>query len=96
MPLAKDLSAYEDIRPYFERALESLKGIRINTPSNGDAVSMRSRFYAMRKLERARSLEIFEPGDSRRGISPYENLKIEVVDNQILIRHVAPITVEDL
>lgn len=96
MPLAKNISAYEDIRQHFDRALQATTGIRITKASHGAAVSMRARFYAMRKLERERSLEIYEPGDPRRGASPYENLSIEVEDNAILIRHVAPDLVEDL
>lgn len=96
MPLAKNLSAYEDIRPHFDRALQSIRGIRINTPSHGAAVSLRARFYAMRKLERERSIEIYLPEDPRRGMSPYENLSIEIDDTAVILRPVAPITVEDL
>lgn len=96
MPLAKNLSAYEDLRSHFDRALQSVNGIRITTPSHGAAVSMRARFYALRKLEREHSIEIYDPGDERRGRSPYENMSIEVEDNQILIKHVAPILIEDL
>lgn len=96
MPLAKNLSAYEDIRRHFDRAVQSKIGIRINTPTHGAAVSMRARFYAMRKLEREASVLIYEPEDPRRGSSPYENLSIEVEDNAVLIRHTEPITIEEL
>lgn len=96
MPLAKNINAYEDIRQHFDRALQSQAGIRITTPTHGSAVSMRARFYAMRKLERERSLELYEPGDPRRGVSPYENLSIEIEDNSVVLRHTAPIVVEDL
>lgn len=96
MPLAKNLNAYEDIRPHFDRALQSANGIRITTPTHGAAVSLRARFYSMRKLEREQSLQIYDPEDPRRGVSPYENLAITVEDNAVILRHVAPLMVEDL
>lgn len=96
MPLAKNLSAYEDIRPHFDRALQSVNGIRINTPTHGAAVSLRARLYALRKLEREDSLDKYEPEDPRRGVSPYENLKIEIEENSVTLRHTEPITVEEL
>lgn len=96
MPLAKNLTAYEDLRPHFNRALQSVNGIRITCASYGAAVSMRARFYALRKLEREHSVEVYEPEDARRGLSPWENLAIGIQDNCILITHSEPIVVEEL
>jgi hypothetical protein len=96
MPLAKNLSAYEDLRPHFDRALVSPRGIRITVASSGAAVSLRSRLYALRKLEREASIDVYDPGDLRRGTSPYENLAITIEDNAVLITPRAPPKVEDL
>lgn len=96
MPLAKNLSAYEDLRRHFDRALISPKGIRITVASSGAAVSLRSRFYMLRKLEREASIDLYPPGDERRGASPYENIAISTLDNTVLLTHSTPPKVEDL
>jgi hypothetical protein len=96
MPQAKNIAAFEDLRPHYNRALQSPNGIRIRCASSGAAVSMRARFYTLRKLEREASVDLFPPEHPLRGLSPYENLSISIEDNCVVIRHTEPIVVEDL
>lgn len=96
MPQAKNIAAFEDLRPHFNQALQSPNGIRIRTASKGAAISMRARFYTLRKLEREASVNLYEPEHPLRGLSPYENLSISIEDNSVVIRHTEPITVEEL
>lgn len=96
MPLATDSRAYEDIRPYFEKALASEKGIRVELPTKGQAVNLRQRLYTLRKLDRIASTDTFDIGDERYGVSPYDLLNIEVQDNVLLITHRAPNKVSEL
>lgn len=96
MALSKTLSDYEDIRPKLDHALTTEKGIRVLLPDHGKAVHMRQRCYALRKLEKRASQDIFEIGDERRGTSAYDNLEFAVVDCAVEIRKVASMIVEEL
>lgn len=96
MALSKNIAEYEDCREHLDRALASDKGIRINTDSHGTAVHLRQRIYKLRQLEKVRSLEIYEIGDPRRNVTPYDDLSAVVVDSSVEIRHRQPMTVEDL
>ena len=96
MALSNNIASYEDIRLHLDRALGAETGIRLRCNSHGQAVHMRQRLYKLRALEREQSLELYEPGDSRRATSAYDLLKIEVEDEHVLILQIAPIVVEDL
>lgn len=97
MALSNDLKSYEDIRPYFERALATEKGIRLETRSRGQAIHLRQRLYKLRQLDRLRSTDLFEPGDERRGVSVYENVEVIIEDEvNVIIRPIEPVRIEEL
>jgi hypothetical protein len=96
LALSKNITEYEDCREHLDRALSSQRGIRINMPSSGGAIHLRQRMYKLRQLEKLKSLEIYEMGDSRRNKSAYDNLTITVVGDSVEVRHAEPLTIEDL
>lgn len=96
MSLSQDINTYEDIRPHLDRALESPRGIRVTTRNKGQAIHLRQRLYKLRSLDTKRTLELFDPGDSRRGVSIWKDLVISIEDNAILIQHGEPIKIEEL
>lgn len=96
MALSKNIVEYEDCREHLDRALQSANGIRITLATNGQAVHLRQRLYKLRQLEKVRSTEIFDVGDERRLVTPYDNLSISVKDNAVEIRHSIPPVIEEL
>jgi hypothetical protein len=96
MALSRDITTFEDIRPYLDQALSAEKGIRITTPSKGSAVHLRQRLYTLRALERKNSLSIYDVGDERRGKSAYDDIAISVDECAVEIRKTTPIVVQEL
>lgn len=96
MPLPSQIELYEGIRPYFDRALESPRGTKITCADHGQAMHLRQRLYKLRQLEQVRSQTIFEPGDTRYGTSPYDNLVCKVEDNALMILRREPLVIEDI
>lgn len=96
MPLPTDIRLYDDIRPHLDRAVESRAGIRITCATKGQAINLRQRLQKLRQLEKARSVDLYEQGDDRRAVTPWDNLHMTVKDNALLLEHRQPISVEDL
>lgn len=96
MALSNDITSYEDVREYCDRALTSPKGIRVTPPTPGGAVHLRQRIYKLRQLERANAVAIYEIGHPLRGRSAYDNIIVNIVDGAVEITVGEPIQVEEL
>lgn len=98
MPLTNNISDYEAVRVYLDRALESPAGIKITLPSHGQAVHLRQKLYKLRQLETRASVDVFPVGDDRRGASPWDGLSIQVEKGscELRILHQTPIRIEEL
>lgn len=96
MALSKNIIEYEDCREHMDRALASANGIRITVRDKGQAIHLRQRMYKLRQLEKIQSTNLYEIGDERRLVTPYDNLVITVNDNAVEIRHGVPAVIEEL
>lgn len=96
MPLSNSIMAYEDIKAYFEKALTSEKGLMLTFNTKGMAVHFRQRGYKFRALDRIRNTELYPEGDTMYGKSPYDILKIDLVENIAYIKRydVADLSIE--
>lgn len=86
MPLSNSILAYEDVKGYFEKALASEKGLMLTFATKGRAVHFRQRGYKFRSLDRIRNTELYPEGDPMYGKSPYDILKIDLVENVAYIK----------
>lgn len=78
MSWSKSPLAFKDIEQTFARALETPKGIKINCPSYGAAINLRSRFNYHRKMSRKQNAEIYPSGHYMHGHSLYDVLVLRV------------------
>ena len=76
MPPSNSTLAHADIQAVMDRALASERGCRIRCLSEGEAYSLRQRFYTMRKLDRQFNYEIYPVDDPRHRQSVYDALTI--------------------
>jgi hypothetical protein len=65
-------------------------------PSPGKAIHLRQRLYKLRQLEKIESTKLFEVGDERRNVTPYDNLEAVLVGSTVEIRPTEPLVIEEL
>lgn len=85
MSFSKSPLAFDDVKSYLHQALDAPKGIKITFPTRAAAITFRSRCNHYRKRDRDASKEIYEPGNPRRGTSPYDGLSLMIDDTQVVI-----------
>ena len=78
MPLATNLSAYEDCFDLFDRAKQSPRGIRVSVLDQGAAYQLRLRLYYSRRLLRDEARTIYAHDDPAYGISAFDALAISI------------------
>ena len=86
MPSSQALASYDDVRAFMDRALDSERGVRIPVKDRNRAIHLRQRSYALRKLDRDISREVYPDEDKRHGRSVYDCLVITIdPDGNMLI-----------
>jgi hypothetical protein len=70
--------AFEDAQIVFERALNSLKGIRITCKTRGAAIALRSRYNYWRKLNRLENSHTYPPDHPLHKHSIYDKLILRI------------------
>jgi len=99
MPLSPNINAYEDVRPYFEQALDAPNGVRVQFDRPQRVTSVIQRLHKLRALRREESIKLFEPGDPLFGTSPWDGLEcVRDPDDKaaLLIRPTVPAVVQPL
>ena len=76
MTASTSRAAYADCFDIFDRALESPRGIRILTTTEGVANNLITRLNYSRLLSRAESREVYPADDPNFGLSPYDGLVV--------------------
>lgn len=71
-------AAYTDCFDLFDRALDAPNGIRKRATDDGQALNLRQRLHYARTLKRRESFEVYPPDSPHYGTSPYDNLIVQV------------------
>lgn len=78
MNFNKSPLSFDDIREAFDRALATLRGIKIPCETRGAAVLLRSRFNYFRTLNRKENRDTYPPGHQMYGRSIYDKLVLRI------------------
>lgn len=76
-----------ELRDVLDRALVAPKGIRIRTPSPGQATSLRQRIYNIRRQDHEASQTLYDPGHPSYDASPYDVITVSIEEGTNLILH---------
>jgi len=97
MPNSTSLLAYPDVKDAFEKALNSVYGVRVSFKSSKEAHRFVGRCNSFRLLDRKENLKIYpEPASTLHGRSVYDVLSLSREDKVVTIVPLKPddITVE--
>jgi hypothetical protein len=78
MNFSQSLLAFDDLRPHFDRALGSERGIKITCDSYSQAVILRARFNYYRKLDRQSNKRTYGEEHPLHNRSIYDRLILRV------------------
>lgn len=78
MTFSKSLLAFDDLRPHFDRALGSERGIKVVCDNYSQATVLRARFNYFRKLDRQNNGKTYEEGHPLYNRSIYDRLVLRV------------------
>lgn len=98
MPNSGSLIAYPDVKEVLDRALTSVRGVRVSFNEYGAARRFQGRCNSFRKLDRKNNAKIYpDPTHMLHDRSPYDSLVITMKGNavEIVVRQVS-LTVEEL
>lgn len=76
MPLPTHPNAYEREYEYFEKAMDSAKGIRIRFDTRSTATLFALRMCTARKIAADETCRLYEPSDPRHGKSEFYKLVV--------------------
>ncbi len=85
MSFSKSVLAYPDIRDYFERAIESEKGIRIICTDAKAATMYKHRINYFRVLHRKDNQKLYPQDHTMHGRSPYDVLVVKQRENILIL-----------
>lgn len=78
MSLPTSRYAYKDCFEVYDRALEDEQGARVQLPDYDAALFFRMRMNQARKLRREENAQIYEKGDPKHGVSPYDSTVVTI------------------
>lgn len=83
MPAASDITAYSFEEGVLQRALGSIRGVRLTTEggTQAEATTLVSRLNSCRVASRKQATKLFLDSDPRWGKSPYDSLTIRKITN---------------
>lgn len=92
MPPPRSIEAYQDCQEYWEKALDTPRGLGLTLETQGQATRFRMRMNMLRDKLRKQSRDIFPEGDPRHGRTPFDGLEVRADPEnakRVLIRPVA-------
>lgn len=81
MSLPNSYTSYAAEIDAFDRALSDPKGVRVFKGTREAAIHFRSRLHYARKLDRARSREVYKPGDPGYDTSVFDTIVCRLRDD---------------
>src|SRR2546425_7605476 len=78
MSLPTPREAYQDYYRLWDRALEDPSGIRVRCETYDACIYHRTRLHMARSIHKRESIELYEPGDQRHNISPYDRYMVTI------------------
>lgn len=81
MTLPTSREAYADYYALWDRALVDPHGIRIRVRDYDTAIFHRHRLHKARSISKAESRQLYEPGDPKFDVSPYDRLMVTIRRN---------------
>ena len=77
MALQTQIGAYEDCLEYFDRAIVTEKGIRVEFKSESEAQRFQMRMHQARAILRADSKRMYAPEEPQHGNCDYDKLVVK-------------------